>query len=790
MCSSTLPESTSSYNGHYVNKILLFGTIIGMLCLISGSFVILLWAFIPKFIKLNSLAVKINAVICVIGVMIVLVNTVYMYCTQFRITSNRKRRKKKMNTSKSGVHYSDGQLHPEDDSFITNYQFSALSSLSMPEVFTSNGDLMKKTFVSLGSLELEKFEVVGVAHRTSSYLDFGRVNEGGEISISEKCNYSYPNILIVDKFSNILSGKTLYFHNTNGHDNKDTVYLAATTDTVHTTTNVFKAAHNSYPNDACNKLKNWKMPKTTKNMLYSLPRVSIQGIKEITSDIPTSTPSSSHFVTVRRTRSDRIKRGKINRSVVIPATCYSMDSSAFSKLENTIHNNNMNISALDSISDNEEYHLITSEAITNRHKPSTDSEMSTVDNCTSYTANATPFICQASLFNLNINNTGVTDDSRNVNSNSNIGNIDEKTAETRHTEAPTVLSGNRIVATGISQYDLSTNKTTCQENNNVNTNSLSQFQQHLQNNCHVLSCATLFNNDEENLSNNNSNGDDNKVFTMKTEGDRLKHLQGIYSKWSVFPVYIGNENTIRCNDGSIDKEDENSEKCSLSKRPSNPTVSHHAKGPLHSIINPIRSLVTKMKTRWIICRLRKKQISRTKKTCHHQMKTRTRKRPKVKSISKESVHEFSDSSLTQDSDIKLEVDNEGKHRRQTIITNASIFSLPAIPPALWNAERPVWIMGVPLNNDSANNDDHWFKVDASKVILLKQKSELNNLTDNPHITGSSSSIYAFHVRPPPRLKPVTTKLSQLQCELRLHQHTRARSVGQMLTSEKLPLNIT
>ncbi|KAH8858284.1 hypothetical protein KSF78_0008864 [Schistosoma japonicum] len=599
MCSSSLPESTSPYTGHYVNKILLFGIIIGMLCLISGSFVILLWAFIPKFVKLNNLAVKINAVVCAIGVIIVLVNIVYMYCTKFRITSNRKKRKKKMNTFKNGVHYSDGQLYPEDESFITNYQLSAPSSLSMPEVFTSNDNLMGKTFVSLGSLKLEKFEVVGVAHRTSSNLDFGRVNESGKISIGEKCNYStnsYPNILIVDKFSNILSGKTLYFHNTNGHDNKDTIYFAATTDTAHTTTptNVFKATHNSYPNDACNKFNNWKMPKTTKNISYPLPRVSIQEIKEITSNMPISTPSSSHFVTVRRTRSDRIKRGKINRSVVIPATCYSMDSSAFLKLENTIHNNNINISALDSISDNEEYHFITSEAIANRHKPSTDSEMSTVDNCTSYTANATPFICQASLFNLNTNSTGVASDSRNINSNSNIGNMDEKTAETRHTEAPAILLGNQIVATDILQYDLSNNKIACQENNNVNMNDLSQSQHNLQNKCHVLSCATLFNDDEENLSNNNSDGDDNKVFTMKTEGDRVKYLRRIYSKWSVFPVYIGNEN-ITCDDGSIDKEDENSEECSSSRKLSNPTVSHHAKGPLHSIINPIRSLVRKMK---------------------------------------------------------------------------------------------------------------------------------------------------------------------------------------------------
>ncbi|VDP36211.1 unnamed protein product [Schistosoma margrebowiei] len=178
--------------------------------------------------------------------------------------------------------------------------------------------------------------------------------------------------------------------------------------------------------------------------------------------------------------------------------------------------------------------------------------------------------------------------------------------------------------------------------------------------------------------------------------------------------------------------------------------------------------------------------------------TKTLKKTKLKSSSKEAVREFSDFSLAQDlnniSDIRLEVDNNGKrHRRQTIITNASIFSLPAIPPALWNAERPVWIMGVPLENNGNNDDDHWFKVDPNKLILLRQKSELSNLTSNknhPNITGSSSSIYAFHVRPPPRLKPITTKVSRLQCELHLNQHARARSVGQMLTSEKSALNIT
>ncbi|XP_018652607.1 hypothetical protein Smp_173220 [Schistosoma mansoni] len=174
--------------------------------------------------------------------------------------------------------------------------------------------------------------------------------------------------------------------------------------------------------------------------------------------------------------------------------------------------------------------------------------------------------------------------------------------------------------------------------------------------------------------------------------------------------------------------------------------------------------------------------------------TKTRKKTKLKSLSKEAVREFSDfSDLNNISDTRLEVDNNGKrHRRQTIITNASIFSLPAIPPALWNAERPVWIMGVPLENNGDKDDDHWFKVDANKLILLRQKSEFTNLTGNknhPNITGSSSSIYAFHVRPPPRLKPITTKVSRLQCELNLNQHTRARSVGQMLTSEKSALNI-
>ncbi|CAI2731351.1 unnamed protein product [Schistosoma spindalis] len=797
MCSSRPSEFSSPHNRLYISKILLIATIIGMLCVISGSCGILLWGFIPNLIKLNNLALRINAVLCITGSMIVSVNIFYMYCKQCR-SIQKKKRKKRINTFKSGVHYSDGELCPENESFITNYQLSAPSSLSMPEVFTTNGDLTRKTFVSLGSLDLEKFEVVGVVHKTSSNLDFGSV-EGGEVeknSVGGKYRYStssYPNILFVDKFPNILSGKALYFRgSSNTHDNKSAVYFTTNTDDIRTTTltGVFSATQNSYSEDTCI-TNNQKKPYTT--MSYLLPRVSIQEIKETTSNIPTS----SDFATVRRTRSDRIKHAKINRSIVTPAG-YSLDGPAFSKLENTNQSNK--ISGLENINNNEKYRLITNKTITSRHKLSIYSEMSTFDNnCTSYMTNVTPFNGQASLFNLNTN-TIPTTNIPDINNN-NIGSINDKAADINHTE-PSIISleNQALMVSSSSPYELN-GKTTVisQRQNNINMNNT-------QSQNHVLSCATLFAaNDEENLNNNPINGDV-AVNSTNTEVNGLKYLQKIYSKWSVFPVYIENEKSgVKHNSGSIDKCDtlydnncdENSEESSPRKLSISTISHHHTKGPLHSIINPVQSLVNRIRNRWTICRIHKKSSGRNKKN-HQQMKTKTRKKTKLKSFSKEAVREFSDFSLTQDlsniSDIRLEVDNNGKrHRRQTIITNASIFSLPAIPPALWNAERPVWIMGVPLENNGDNDDDHWFKVDANKLILLRQKSELSNLTDNknhPNITGSSSSIYAFHVRPPPRLKPITTKVSRLQCELHLNQHTRAQSVGQMLTSERSALNIT
>ncbi|CAH8619486.1 unnamed protein product [Schistosoma rodhaini] len=797
MCSSSPPEFSSPHNRLYISKILLIGTIIGMLCAISGSCGILLWGFLPNLIKLNNLALRINAVLCITGSLVVSVNVCYMYCTQLR-SVHKKKRKKRISTFKNGVHYSDGELCPENESFNTNYQLSAPSSLSIPDVFTTNGDLTRKTFVSLGSLDLEKFEVVGVVHRTSSNLDFGSV-EGGEVGknpVGEKYHYStssYPNILFVDKFPNILSGKTLYFRgSSNTHDNKIATYLTTNTDDIRTTTltSVFSAAQNSYSDDTCITTSNQKKPFTT--MSYLLPRVSIQEIKETTSNIPASL---SDFVTVRRTRSDRIKHAKTNRSIATPAG-YSLDGPAFSKLENTNQSNK--ISGLQNINNNEKYHLITNKTITSRHKPSTHSEISTFDNnCTSYMTNVTPFNGQASLFNLNTYTIPTTNVS-NINS-INIGSINEKAIDIHHTEPSIISLENQALTVSSSSPCELNNKTSVisQRQNNININNT-------QSQNHVLSCATLFAaNDEENLNNNSINGDV-AVNSTNTEVDGLKYLQRIYSKWSVFPVYIENEKTcVKRNNGSIDKCDtlydddncdENSEESSPRKLSISTISHHHTKRPLHSIINPVQSLVNRMRNRWTICRIHRKSSGRNRKN-HHQMKTKTRKKTKLKSFSKEAVREFSDfSGLNNISDTRLEVDNnEKRHRRQTIITNASIFSLPAIPPALWNAERPVWIMGVPLENNGDKDDDHWFKVDGNKFILLRQKSEFTNLTGNknhPNITGSSSSIYAFHVRPPPRLKPITTKVSRLQCELNLNQHTRTRSVGQMLTSEKSALNIT
>ncbi|CAH8619501.1 unnamed protein product [Schistosoma rodhaini] len=624
MCSSSPPEFSSPHNRLYISKILLIGTIIGMLCAISGSCGILLWGFLPNLIKLNNLALRINAVLCITGSLVVSVNVCYMYCTQLR-SVHKKKRKKRISTFKNGVHYSDGELCPENESFNTNYQLSAPSSLSIPDVFTTNGDLTRKTFVSLGSLDLEKFEVVGVVHRTSSNLDFGSV-EGGEVGknpVGEKYHYStssYPNILFVDKFPNILSGKTLYFRgSSNTHDNKIATYLTTNTDDIRTTTltSVFSAAQNSYSDDTCITTSNQKKPFTT--MSYLLPRVSIQEIKETTSNIPASL---SDFVTVRRTRSDRIKHAKTNRSIATPAG-YSLDGPAFSKLENTNQSNK--ISGLQNINNNEKYHLITNKTITSRHKPSTHSEISTFDNnCTSYMTNVTPFNGQASLFNLNTYTIPTTNVS-NINS-INIGSINEKAIDIHHTEPSIISLENQALTVSSSSPCELNNKTSVisQRQNNININNT-------QSQNHVLSCATLFAaNDEENLNNNSINGDV-AVNSTNTEVDGLKYLQRIYSKWSVFPVYIENEKTcVKRNNGSIDKCDtlydddncdENSEESSPRKLSISTISHHHTKRPLHSIINPVQSLVNRMRNRWTICRIHRKSSGRNRKN-HHQMKVK------------------------------------------------------------------------------------------------------------------------------------------------------------------------
>ncbi|CAH8296170.1 unnamed protein product, partial [Schistosoma turkestanicum] len=204
---------------------------------------------------------------------------------------------------------------------------SAPSSLSMPEVFTStNGDLTRKTFVSLGSLDLEKFDIVGIVHNTNSNLDLNNNENDNNLveknSFHENNNNSYPNIFIVDKIPNILSGKTIYFHNTMNNiptitDNNrittttptpttttTTTTATATTTSSSSTNSIYNVAHNSYSDViCCNTVSNQKNPHTT--MSYLLPRVSIQEIKETTNSsntLITSSSSSSNIFTVRRTR--------------------------------------------------------------------------------------------------------------------------------------------------------------------------------------------------------------------------------------------------------------------------------------------------------------------------------------------------------------------------------------------------------------------------------------------------------------------------------------------------------
>ncbi|KAA0186256.1 hypothetical protein FBUS_00018 [Fasciolopsis buskii] len=104
-----------------------------------------------------------------------------------------------------------------------------------------------------------------------------------------------------------------------------------------------------------------------------------------------------------------------------------------------------------------------------------------------------------------------------------------------------------------------------------------------------------------------------------------------------------------------------------------------------------------------------------------------------------------------------------------MLNNASVFSLPAISPDLWTADRPVWVMGVPVT------DGRWLAtMDACDVILLREK-QADQLDV---VTGSSSSVYAFHVRPPSRLRP--TK----QYQSTRANHGRARSLGRILLSDK------
>ncbi|CAH8572302.1 unnamed protein product [Heterobilharzia americana] len=801
MCSFTPSELTTPYNKPYVNKVFLIGTIVGILCLTSGSFVILLWAFIPEFVRLHRFAVKISAIMCVAGVIIVSVNTVCLYCRQCRVISNKKKRRKTLNTVKNGVHYFDGELYPENESFTTKYQLPAPSSLSMPEVFTTNGNLMRKTFVSLGSLELEKFEVVGVVHRTNSNLDVVGIDNGDKSVIGEKYKNSHP-------VSNLLSGKTFYFHSGNDDNNQDSTNITTgtTTNTDETTPISVTTTNNNNNVFNTNCLK--KLYASARSIPYSLPRVSIREIQEIEPNLPVT---SSHFVSVRRTRSDRIKHGKISRSILIPMG-YSLDGPALSESNNSDHNNKPSISSIgfgvsnrrssdnNNDNNNNKYRFLHStEITTSHHKPSTDSEMSTFGNSVSHTIDTTSPIGQDSLFNLSANTVVTTH-------NNGSSSIDDKITEvdsnsTKQTPGVLPVKGKSVIS---SKHQLNKDDTDQERNDDGNCFVIMKSPNHQSQSHHVLSCTTLFNSDEDNPNNINDNSEgDNEIVSIDNGVSGFRRLQKIYSKWNVFPVCIENEKMAKYNNNSsvdklsydddnndnVEDGDESSEKRFSSRKTSTSTVAYNDKIRGSSILNPVRSLISRMKSHWANCHVNTKRSMKNRRIRHQKTKTRIKKRTKIKSISEETVHEFSSIHDSNKNDTILENDND-KYRRQTIITNASIFSLPAIPPALWNAERPVWIMGLPLNDDiDYDNNDHWFTVDTNKVILLKQESKLNNLP-NSNITGSLSSIYAFHVRPPPRLKPVNIKSSRLHREIHQHQHTRAQSVGQMLISDKSILNIS
>lgn len=88
MCPPHVPTPRDrSEQLHWICRLALFGVVGGMLMLIGGSCVILVWAFQPDVSARHPIGLRIGAVVCSLGVLFVLLGVVGVYRWQRRFAA-------------------------------------------------------------------------------------------------------------------------------------------------------------------------------------------------------------------------------------------------------------------------------------------------------------------------------------------------------------------------------------------------------------------------------------------------------------------------------------------------------------------------------------------------------------------------------------------------------------------------------------------------------------------------------------------------------------------------------
>ncbi|CAL8084687.1 unnamed protein product [Calicophoron daubneyi] len=666
---------------------LVTGIVSGMLCLLSGSCVILIWAFMSDSSTLHPVGLRIGAIVCVFGVLLVLSCFIGLY--RWHLLSGR------------AVNIPKGSQHEEISKrkLGSVYEFSSPESLPWDlKPLTRLKKANSAVYVPFGSLQPEKFKFVGLLRANISATDLNRPLRK---SVSAKCsNHGHSTVA----FENEREAK----------------------DAGEKTMPLFAAYNKALSRD--------------KAIRRSLPRVLVHP--------PNANENNSHITS--RISSERLAKAR--------SEGIELDELARPAPTETTH-------SAEGKGDKQAKSARRTVPLNSRREVNFDHNLSNLRTSLNRVS-TTPPMGQASLFNLN-------------------------SSECATSSVPTALTESTLTPT----------KTTLDSGHSCEGTASAKRFLLMSQSGQLISCTTLFDDEMD---------DDSAGVGCK----RLQPRSG----WNFFPIFVDSDKF----EVSAISDDESSEQktgytsqsvhnaefqpsgtSEEAQHPAEVLVSDSAqshsakKNVLYRLFLHLRNIRPFKSTRMRNVKKPETKASNyadetadaaEKNELTRSGPSRSRKRSRVEIMRELDTEEGSASdellsttlpvsptSVEMDQSL-CDAESLGnlKSRKHTVISNASVFSLPAIPPAMWPAERPVWIMGVPVDDDPSNR---WVAVDACDFIVLKKEDKADSADPVHPVTGSSSSVYAFHVRPPSRLRPTASAKVPTS-------HNRARSLGRMLISER------